>query len=113
VLRKDWNRIRRCVGELAQPVRYASNLAWTMVGIAISAVLALLPWQGAKAELSLAAQVKYAWISPALVIAATAAAIIAVFGFLFARSFAKRERTDVRGILADMDGIHAPAQSSN
>lgn len=112
VHRRDWDRIRRCVAAIAQPTRYAANMAWTAVGVSVAAVLAWLPWQAAYSQLPTKAHFHYAWVSPALVVTAIGAAILAVLGFVFAKQEAQKMESVVTGVVQDMDAIHPPAASS-
>lgn len=111
IYRRDWERIRRCVQAISQPQRHALNLAWSMVGVAGAAVLAWVPWQAARSQLPAAAQLKYAWVTPALLAAVAAAIVIALLGFVFARGQSEQTRIDVADVLADMDSIHPPIET--
>jgi hypothetical protein len=100
---------------------YASNLAWTMVGVAVAAILAWLPWQAAYGQLPSQTRLQYAWISPTLVVAAIAGAVLAGVAFAFSHTTRRLESVSVTGIVRDMDALHPscseasslPATSAN
>lgn len=108
VRRTDWERIRSRVNSIGQPTRYASNLAWTMVGVAVAALLAWLPWQATYGQLPSRTRLNYDWISPTLVVGAIAAVIVAVLAFASARTTKRLEGENAVSIVADMDSLHQP-----
>lgn len=106
VHRNDWIRIRRCVKAVAKPAHYAENLAWAMLGVSISAILAWLPWQAVYGQLNKSAHYRYAFVNPLLIVVAIAAFIIAALSLVFAYSQRGQRSTDVTDIVTDMDSIH-------
>ena len=108
VHRKDWDRIRSSLARIKQPVRWMSSFAWTMVGLAVTSILAWLPWQAVESQLPSAAQLKYDWVSPAFVVVAIAGAVLSAFGFFASKEFTAQQDSACDAILEDMDSVHAP-----
>lgn len=104
---RDWTRLRRCVDNLKEPIKWASNAGWTAVGVATSALLGLIPWMAAESQLPDDAKVDYRWVAPALAILGVAAVAVAVLSFLFAKSQTDAHTSRVTELLGDMDSIHS------
>lgn len=108
----DWRRIRARVAGIRNPLPWATNMGWVCIGIVATAALAYMPWVGARSALDAKAKVHYAWVSPAILAAGAAALALAVISFTMGAAWKRREREDVRQVLADMDGIYTPHAGS-
>ena len=104
----DWKRIRRRIAELANPLPWAGSLGWTCIGVAIGALLAVMPWSGARSQMTTTAKNHYAWVTPVIVVVGTAAVVVAIIAFVFHRAWGKLEERHVGQVGEDMDAIYAP-----
>jgi cytochrome bd-type quinol oxidase subunit 2 len=111
VRRGDWERIRRCVARLKNPVPYLTQVGWTFVGVCISSGLAYLAWRGTEAQLNRSQKYDNRWVTPTLVVVSAAAALIAILAFVTAAQVRRQTRVDVDELLVDMDSVY-PQQVS-
>jgi hypothetical protein len=108
VLVRDWDRIHRRVSDLANPISWARDLAWSCVALGGACVLALIPWLPAYHALDRDSKLAFDWVTPALVIGAGACAVIAVISFVQHAKVDEVVRRDVSHVLEEMDEIHLP-----
>jgi hypothetical protein len=108
----DWNRLRRKIANLPEPIASPASAGWAFVGIAAAATIAYFPWVAVDSDLPIKAQQHYAYISPVLVTTAGAAITIALYAFFEDRKQRRTQRASVNEVLADMDDIHKPDEPS-
>jgi hypothetical protein len=90
------------------PLRYASNLGWTAMGIAATSILAWIPWQAVDGQLPTKVQLQYAWVSPLLIVVSIAGGVLAVFSFAVAHTQQSIVCIGANRIVKDMDALHPP-----
>ncbi len=105
VRQRDWKRIRNRVGKLANPIPGALTVAWACVGVAITAILAWLPWVASYSQLSQDARLQFAWVSPSMVALAFAALLLGIAMFWVNRKIRDLTQTNAAQIVEDMDDI--------
>lgn len=103
----DWNRLYRRVKSLANPLPYIGQVGWACVGIGAGALVALLPWIPADAQLPTAAHNHYAWMTPALFILGVASFVVAAACLYANKIMHDRDATTVKEVLEDMDACYA------
>jgi hypothetical protein len=108
----DWNRLRRNIANLPEPLASPASAGWAFVGIAAAATIAYFPWAAAYSDLPIKAQQHYAYISPALITTAVAAIMIALYAFCEDKKQRGTRKSSVNQVLADMDDIHKPDEPS-
>jgi len=111
VLVRDWSRIRRRVADLANPISWARDLAWSCVSLGAGCLLALIPWLPAYKALGTGSQLEFAWVSPGLVIAGVACAVVATICFVLHSRVDRVIRRDVSHVLEEMDEIQPPTDA--
>lgn len=104
----DWHQLRRKLARIKNPAPGLAAVAWTSIGVAAGAGVAYLPWTAAYAELPARAQLRYAYISPTLVVVAIATIILAIALFVVNRTVKQVNVISVDNILEDMEDIYAP-----
>jgi hypothetical protein len=109
MLVRDWDRIHRRVADLANPISWARDLAWSCVTLCGACLLALIPWLPAYEALGPDSRLTFAWVTPALVIGAIACAVIAAISFVLHSRVDKVIRRDVAHVLEEMDEIRPQA----
>jgi hypothetical protein len=108
----DWNRLRRKIADLSDPLTSLASVGWTLVGIAAAAAIAYFPWVAVDSGLPVKVQQHYAYISPLLRSTVAASILIALYVFFEDKKTAKTRKASVNEILADMDDIHKPDEPS-
>ncbi len=112
MLNRDWNRLRRRVSDLANPISWARDLAWSCVTLCGGCLLALIPWLSAYQALDANSKLAFAWVTPGLVIGAGACAVIGIISFVQHSKVDQVIRRDVTHVLEEMDEIGlAPAEA--
>jgi len=105
MLDRDWSRIRRRVSDLANPISWARDLAWSCVSLGAGCLLVLVPWLPAYEALGRDAQLSFDWVTPSLLISAGACFVIAVISFVQHSRVEKVIRRDVTHVIDEMDEI--------
>jgi hypothetical protein len=103
MLVRDWSRIRRRVSDLANPISWARDLAWSCVSLCAACLVALLPWLSAYDALGNPSRVAFAWITPALLAGAFGSAVVAAISFFLHSKVDSVVRRDVAHVLEEMD----------
>src|SRR2546425_3601239 len=111
VRHRDWNRIRRRVTQLANPLPNALLVAWICVGIAATALLAWIPWIASYQQLSSDSQLRFAWVTPLMLSVGGAALVLAVIMFWINGRIGQVTQTGVAQLLEDLDDVYGPHQS--
>jgi hypothetical protein len=99
----DFKRLRQRVTEIRVPSQGVRNFAWFCAALVVTGGVGYMQWQPAHKALLPAAQMEFAWISPALGLLA----IFAVVGVLVCVWVDKKLGTesyiDKRHVIEDMD----------
>jgi hypothetical protein len=108
VQHRDWLKLRQKVDNLREPVPYLASVGWTCLGITAGALLALVAWLPVNSALPAKAQMRYAFITPLLIITAVAGALIVAFTFTVWHQIKQIRVTTVKNVLDEMDAIYEP-----
>jgi hypothetical protein len=109
---RDWDRIHRRVSDLANPIPWARDLAWSCVTLCGASLLALIPWLAVYRALDRDSKLTFAWVTPALAIGAVACAVIAIISFVQHSKVDHMTRRDVGHVIEEMDEIRKPPAPS-
>jgi hypothetical protein len=105
VVIREWFRIRKWVGMLADPVPFLQNAGWACVGGVLSGVLALIVWIPTYQQLAQPLQDRFAWETPAIFIFTGASILGAGYSFWVSRKVGDVLHRDARMVGEDMDEI--------
>ncbi|MGH7870551.1 MAG: hypothetical protein ACREP9_23615 [Candidatus Dormibacteraceae bacterium] len=108
----DWNRLRRKIASLPDPLAPLASVGWAFVGIAAAAAIAYFPWTAMDSGLPIKIQQRYAYISPVLASMAIGSIMFALYAFFEDKKTAKMRKSSVNEVLADMDDIHKLDETS-
>lgn len=100
---RDWTRLRANVESLASQQRQYAAVAWSAVGIAAGALLAVLAWYPAYGALPDDDRLDYAWIGPTMIAFVIGGVAGAGLMFWAAHNEKKRVEATVEAVVADMD----------
>ena len=94
---------------MVNPVANASQWATFFAGVSFAAVLAAIPWQASYSTLTGASENKgaWAWVTPALVIASIASAVLAGFCLWVHKKVTGSLKSGVTRFCEEMDAIEA------
>jgi hypothetical protein len=102
----DWMRLRRRIEHLKTVQRDFGSAAWAFLGVAISAVLTIIPWVPAYGALTEAGRLDFAWVLPALCGVAISGAVLCTALFILARVMRSATIETADSVCAEMDTIH-------
>jgi hypothetical protein len=105
---RDWNHVYDRVSEIQNPIPWATSVAFTCIGIAVSALLAVFTWLPAYQALPASERTSFAWVTPALVITTAGMALLALGLFMADRQVRTVIARDKTHVLEDMDHIYDP-----
>src|SRR5687768_18422845 len=72
IRRSEWHRLRKQAENLTHPVPNASHWVAFSLGVAITAFFAWVPWRAVYDNLTDAEQLRWAWVSPLMVVVGVA-----------------------------------------
>lgn len=102
---REWFRLRKWVGMLADPAPFLENVGWACVGGLISGILALIVWIPTELQLAQPVQDKFAWETPVILVFMAASLLGCVYSFWVKREVSDVVRRDARMVADDMDHI--------
>jgi hypothetical protein len=101
----EMRRIQRRINAIREPIQWIRNLGWACIALAPAAILAWLPWAATYGSLPVAVRLDWAWVTPAMLLTALAALVIAVVCFFMNRAHQTEIVRDKRAALDVLDSI--------
>lgn len=108
VTRRQWERLRQRVSNLSDPAEWASGAMWAAAGVGASALLTLVPWLAAYAQLPDAAKMTFNWVAPFLALTILFSIAVFLLAAKFGSSLRSARKYNAAQIIEDMDGIAEP-----
>jgi hypothetical protein len=115
---KEWMRICRRVRKIGSEPQWVSNLGWGLAFLVPGSLLSWWQWEPAYEQLPATAQVKYAWVSPALFILSVACIVGVVLCFVLHRTMQrgiaqqKEHVVDLLDQISERFGIIVPSEET-
>lgn len=107
IRRSDWSRLRREAEEMVNPIPNASQWGFFTAGSAIALLVAWLPWQAAFDAMQPPQRMKWAWVTPALLIGTCAFVVLTAFCIWIDKKVRAHLRSQNRLFCDDMDAIES------
>jgi hypothetical protein len=101
--RADWERIRGSMVKVRNPVSWLSQAGWAVLSIGATAWIGFVTWPSAYGELPSSAKLRFAWVTPALLVLGTVLVLVAVACWLVSRTVTAYQTVSIDSVLADMD----------
>jgi len=104
----DWKRIQLHVASLKPRMPGLSSAAWAFFGIGVSALLGLITWSPAEAQLVATSKAEFAFVSPLLGVIGIATLVVALAFFLVDHQLRKDVGRSAVEIVEEMEEIYRP-----